>query len=167
MRISDWISDVCSSDLSGAFGRTSLRLRFMDEGPRESPFRWNNFEKRPARQRRGDSRFNRFLIQGELNIWVRLENEGPTCLLGGCSLSSWGRYPVFLGAVTCPGGGYRSFGSKARNRGLRAPSPALPRWFPTPMARSMRLGVTPSLPDDRRCDSILSFWGPLVHTPRT
>src|SRR3546814_4587527 len=64
-----------------------------------------------------------------------------------------------------PGGGYRSFGSKARNRGLRAPSPALPRWFPTPMARSMRLGVTPSLPDDRRCDSILSFWVPIAHTP--
>src|SRR3546814_9268450 len=86
-------------------------------------------------------------------------------LLGGCSLSSWGRYPVFLGAVTCPGGGYRSFGSKARNRGLRAPSPALPRWFPTTMARSMRLGVTPSIPDDRRCDSILSFWGPIAQTP--
>src|SRR3546814_6417466 len=91
-------------------------------------------------------------MQWEINIWVRLENEVPSCLLGGCSLSSWGRYPVFLGAVTCPGGGYRSFGGKARNRGLRAPSPALPRWFPTPMARSMRLGVTPSLQDDRRSE---------------
>src|SRR3546814_11876408 len=100
-------------------------------------------------------------MQGELNIWVRLENEGPTCLLGGCSLSSWGRYPVFLGAVTCPGGGYRSFGSKARNRGLRAPSPALPSWFPTPMAPPMPLGLPSDLPDRRPCNSTLSFLGPI------
>ena len=131
----------------------------MDEGPRESPFRWNHFEKRPARQRRGDSRFNRFLIQGELNIWVHLENEGSTCPLGGYSLSSWGHYPVLLGALPCPGGGDRPFGRKARNRRLCVPSPAHPGWFPAPIARWVRLGVTPSLPGDRRCNSILSYWG--------
>src|SRR3546814_13925700 len=68
-------------DGSGAIGRTRLRLQFMDAGTRDSPFRWIHFEKSPARQRLGDSRFNRFLIQGELNIWVYVENEGLTRFL--------------------------------------------------------------------------------------